>query len=139
VPVQDTIIYLEPIYLQSTGSAIPEFTKIVVASPTKIVWGDSLEEALNLLLEGGPAPSPTPAASPSPGASPTPSPTSGPNVTPSPADVQALIRYANDRFEAAQAALRRGDFATYGVEMDEVEKTLRQLEIIVGGSPSPVP
>ncbi|MFH0751300.1 MAG: UPF0182 family protein, partial [Chloroflexota bacterium] len=42
VPVQDTIIYLEPIYLQSTGSAIPEFTKIVVASPTKIVWGDSL-------------------------------------------------------------------------------------------------
>src|SRR5664280_817307 len=28
VPVQDSIIYLEPIYLQSTGSAIPEFTTI---------------------------------------------------------------------------------------------------------------
>jgi uncharacterized membrane protein (UPF0182 family) len=143
VPVQDSIIYLEPLYLQSTGSAIPEFTKIVVASPTKVVWGDTLEEALNLLLAGGPgptpSPSPSPGTSPSPGASPTPSPTSGPNVTPSPADVQALVRYANEHFVAAQEALRRGDFATYGIEMDEVAKTLRQLEILVGGSPSPAP
>ena len=143
VPVKDSIIYLEPLYLQSTGSAIPEFTKIVVASPTKVVWGDTLDEALNLLLAGGPGPTPTPSpspgASPSPGVSPTPSPTSGPNVTPQPADVQALIRYANERFEVAQAALRRGDFATYGVEMDEVAKTLRQLEILTGGSPSPTP
>ncbi len=143
VPVQDSIIYLEPIYLQSTGSAIPEFTKIVVASPTKVVWGDTLDEALNLLLAGGPGPTPTPSpspgASPSPGVSPTPSPTSGPNVTPPPADVQALIRYANERFAAGQEALRRGDFATYGVEMDEVAKTLRQLEILAGGSPSPTP
>jgi hypothetical protein len=143
VPVQDSIIYLEPIYLQSTGSAIPEFTKIVVASPTKVAWGETLQEALTLLLAGGPGPtptpSPTPGPSPSPGASPTPSPTSGPNVTPSPADVQALIRYANAHFEAAQAALRNGDFATYGIEMAEVEKTLKQLEVLVGGSPSPAP
>ncbi|HYN48247.1 MAG TPA: UPF0182 family protein, partial [Candidatus Nanopelagicales bacterium] len=143
IPVQDSIIYLEPIYLQSTGSAIPEFVKIVVASPTRVVWGDTLEEALTLLLAGGPgptpSPSPSPGASPSPGTSPTPSPTSGPNVTPQPDDVQALIRYANERFEAAQEALRRGDFATYGTEIAEVERTLAQLEILIGGSPSPAP
>jgi hypothetical protein len=143
VPVQDSIIYLEPIYLQSTGSAIPEFTKIVVASPTKIVWGDTLEEALNLLLAGGPGPSPgpspTPGPSPSPGASSSPGPTSGPNVTPAPGDVQALVEYANLHFELAQAALRQGDFATYGIEIAEVERTLAQLEILVGGSPTPAP
>jgi hypothetical protein len=139
IPVQDSIIYLEPIYLQSTGSAIPEFTKIVVASPTKIVWGDTLEEALTLLLAGGAGPTPTPTPTPSPGASPTPAPTAGPNMTPQPADVQALIRYANERYEAAQEALTRGDFATYGVEIAEVERTLRQLEIIAGGSATPTP
>jgi len=143
VPVQDSIIYLEPIYLQSTGSAIPEFTKIVVASPTKVVWGDTLEEALTLLLAGGPGPSPTPSPSPGtsppPGASPTPSATSGPNVTPAPEDVQALVEYANVHFELAQAALRQGDFAAYGAEIAEVEKTLAQLEILVGGSPTPAP
>ena len=142
VPVQDSIVYLEPIYLQSTGSAIPEFVKIVVASPTRIVWGDTLEQALTLLLAGSgppPIPSPRPGASPSPGASQTPSPTSGPNVTPPPADVAALIRYANAHFELAQEALRRGDFATYGVEIAEVERTLRQLDLVAGGSPSPAP
>ena len=60
-------------------------------------------------------------------------------MTPQPADVQALVQYANAHFEAAQAALRQGDFATYGAEMAEVEKTLRQLEILVGGSPTPAP
>jgi hypothetical protein len=60
-------------------------------------------------------------------------------MTPQPADVQALIRYANERYEAAQEALTRGDFATYGVEIAEVERTLRQLEIIAGGSATPTP
>ncbi|HEX7398497.1 MAG TPA: UPF0182 family protein [Candidatus Limnocylindrales bacterium] len=149
VPVQDSIIYLEPIYLQSTGSAIPEFTKIVVASPTKIVWGDTLSEALSALLSGTgstPSPSPTPGGpspspgvSPTPGASATPVPSGGPDVTPRPDDVKALVSYANTHFELAQAALRAGDFATYGVEIAKVQATLRQLGVVVVPSPTPAP
>jgi len=149
VPVQDTILYLEPIYLQSTGSAIPEFVKIVVASPTKIVWADTLAEALTDLLAGSGStpspspspggPSPSPAASASPGPPVTPGPSGGPDVTPRPDDVNALIIYANTHFEAAQAALRAGDFATYGVEIGKVEATLRQLGLVVTSSPTPAP
>ena len=43
VPVQDSIVYLQPIYLQSTTSAFPAFQKIVVATSTKIVWGNTLD------------------------------------------------------------------------------------------------
>ena len=147
VPVQDSIIYLEPIYLQSTGSAIPEFTKIVVASPTKVVWGDTLNDALTALLSGSAlSPSPTPGGpSPSPGVSPAPSasatagPSGGPEVTPLPTDLKALIAYANTHFELAQAALRAGDFATYGVEIAKVQATLRQLGVVAIPSPSPAP
>jgi len=139
IPVQDSIIYLEPIYLQSTGSAIPEFTKIVVASPTKIVWGDTLEEALALLLAGGPEPTPTPTPGPSPSPGGSPAPTASPGATAAPGDAQALIRYANQQFEAAQEALRRGDFAAYGVHIAEVERALQQLEILAAGSPTPAP
>ena len=46
VPVGESLLYLQPVYLQSTSSAFPEFQKIVVASPTTVVWGDSLREAL---------------------------------------------------------------------------------------------
>lgn len=143
IPVQDSILYLEPIYLQSTGSAIPEFTKIVVASPTRVVWGDTLGEALDALLAGttptpSPSPGATPGATPGPGASPPPPPTAGPGTTPRPDDVRALVDYANERYAAAQDALRRGDFATYGVEMAEVEKTLRQLQVLTGAA-TPAP
>ena len=74
MPLDDSLIYLQPVYLQSTGSAFPEFQRIVVASPRQVVWAETLGEALRLLLaaEGG-APRPTPVAR-RPGPSPTPGP-----------------------------------------------------------------
>jgi len=138
VPVQDSIIYLQPVYLQSTGSAFPEFQRIVVASPTEVVWAESLDEALALLLEagGGPVPTPSPTPTPTPGGSPRPSPSTGPEPTPPADDVQALVAYANLHFDLAQAALRNGDFAGYGDEMAKVQAALDQLAGLLG---TPVP
>src|SRR6185503_14625446 len=80
VPLDDSLIYLQPVYLQSTGSAFPEFRRIVVASPRQVVWGETLSDALRLLLaaEGSPTPSPTPGPSGGPGPSATPTPSGGP-------------------------------------------------------------
>ncbi len=136
VPVGDTLIYLQPVYLQSTSSSFPEFQRIVVASPTSVVWATTLAKALEQLV--GAAPSPTPTASPSggPTASPgtSPLPTLGPGL---PTDVPGLIAYANSHFEAAQAALRNGDFATYGREIDLVRQALAQLGSLAGATPKP--
>ncbi len=77
--------------------------------------------------------------SPSPTASATPGPSGGPEVTPRPDDVNALIVYANTHFDAAQTALRAGDFATYGAEIAKVQATLRQLGVVVIPSPAPTP
>ena len=147
VPVQDSLIYLQPVYLQSANSAFPEFQRIIVATPRRIVWGTTLTEALQLLFatEGTPGaspspspnPSPTPSATPGPGTSPTPAPSGGPVASPPAGDVAALIAYANDHFDRAQAALRDGDFATYGQEMALVQDALRQLDALVPASPAP--
>jgi hypothetical protein len=51
--------------------------------------------------------------------------------------VAGWIAYANDHFERAQAALRAGDFATYGDEMAKVQEALRQLDKLVPVSPAP--
>ncbi|MBI2777579.1 MAG: UPF0182 family protein [Chloroflexi bacterium] len=142
VPVGDTLIYLQPVYLQSTSSSFPEFQRIVVASPTSVVWGRTLAEALDLLLQTGggpgPSPSPTPGGTPGPTASPgtTPVPTVGPGL---PSDVAALIAYANTHFEAAQAALRNGDFAAYGREIELVRQALSRLDELAGATASPAP
>jgi hypothetical protein len=139
VPVQDTLIYLEPVYLQSTSSQFPEFQRVVVASSTRVAWGSSLGQALTLLLAGGPSPGPTPTpgpgASPGPSATPIPQPT-GPAASP-PADLRALIAYANEHYDLAQQALREGDFARYGTEIALVKQALGQMSVLVGGSPAP--
>jgi hypothetical protein len=140
VPVGDSLLYLQPVYLQSTASSFPEFQRIIVASPTEVVWASTLGESLRLLLEAQGQPGPSP--SPSPGASPTPVPTpspSGPAPSPGelPADVAGLIEYANTHFALAQQALRDGDFATYGREIELVEQALRELEQLVPPSAAP--
>jgi uncharacterized membrane protein (UPF0182 family) len=142
VPVGESLLYLQPVYLQSRSAAFPEFQKIIVASPTTIVWGDSLREALEALLEQqgqGPQPSPTPGPSPTPdpSATPAPPPTPGPDGE-LPGDVGGLIQYADTHFQAAQEALRAGDFARYGEEMERVEAALQRLTEL-SGSPTPAP
>jgi uncharacterized membrane protein (UPF0182 family) len=145
LPIQDSVIYLQPVYLQATTSALPQFQRIIVATPTRIAWANTLSEALRLAFAGGPeptpGPSPTPGPTPGPGASPTPGPTATPlppDIPPPPAgDLNALIAYANEHFELAQAALRDGDFARYGLEMRAVEEALRLLGELVQSSPAP--
>jgi uncharacterized protein len=141
VPVGESLIYLQPVYLQATSAKFPAFQRIIVASPTTVVWGLTLGDALDQLLReqtGGPGPTPSP--TPEPGPTPTPGPTGtpGPGSTPPSGDVAALVEYANLHFELAQQALRDGDFARYGEEIELVKQALGQLEALVGAaSPSP--
>lgn len=148
VPLDKSLIYLQPVYLQSTGSAFPEFKRIVVASPRQVVWADSLGAALQLLLAaeqgGSPAPPPNPSPNPSggPGATPTPGPGGSPSPSPVvglPTDVPGLVAYANRHFELAQSALRGGDFAGYGAEMALVQAALQRLQVLAPGLVGPSP
>ena len=139
VPVGDSILYLQPVYLQSTASAFPEFQRIIVASASNVVWSPTLGESLRLLLaaQGGPGGGPGASAPPSP----TPAPSAGPSPSPGggglPSDVPGLIDYANTHFEQAQAALRAGDFGRYGTEMALVQQALERLQQLVPASPAP--
>lgn len=139
IPVQNSLIYLQPVYLQSANSAFPAFERIIVATPTRVVWDTNLAGALSQLLAGGASASPPPSSSPSPGPSSSapPSPSSGPTSTPAAGDVSGLVAYANQHFELAQAALRNGDFATYGTEIAKVQQALHQLSQLVAASSNP--
>ena len=146
VPVGDSLVYLQPVYLQATSAKFPAFQKIIVASPTTVVWGDTLRQALDQLLRdqvGGPGPTPTPSPpgpTPTPGASATPGPSGSPGAEPTPpaGDIAALVAYANRHFELAKQALRDEDFARYGEELTLVEQALTQLQELVGATtPNP--
>jgi uncharacterized membrane protein (UPF0182 family) len=144
VPLQNSILYVQPVYMSSNTNPLPVLQKVVVATPSQIVWGDTLQSALTQLVTGGgnvtPTPSPGPTATPTPSVGPSPtgptgSPTSMPTA-PSNATAQQLIALANQHYEAAQEALRNGDLGTYQKEMNTVGEILQQLQSLLG-TPAP--
>ena len=50
VPIADTIVYVEPLYLQSTFLDFPELKKVILADNTNLVMADSLEEGVAKLV-----------------------------------------------------------------------------------------
>jgi hypothetical protein len=147
LPLGESVVYIQPVYLQSTATSFPAFQRIVVASPTAVVWADTLDQALKeLLVAQGeetpePSPSPGPAPSPAPSPSPGPTPSAGPSLPPGelPGDIAGLVAYANLHFQLAEQALRDGDFARYGEEIEKVEAALLALDRLSGTVPAPSP
>jgi uncharacterized membrane protein (UPF0182 family) len=116
IPMGQSNLYVEPIYLQATASPLPELKRVVVSTGSRIVMEPTLEEALLRLFGGGAGTPPGPTVGPA-----TPTPT-GTTQT-----AAQLAREAQDRFARAQDALRAGDFAGYGEELRRLEETLNAL------------
>ncbi|HET6420729.1 MAG TPA: UPF0182 family protein [Geobacteraceae bacterium] len=54
LPLDDgTILYIQPIYLQSTAGSMPELKQVVVATATAIGYAPTFREALAQILTGG--------------------------------------------------------------------------------------
>lgn len=52
IPIEDTVLYVEPLYLKSANStALPEVKRIIVAYQDQIVMKDTLDQALHALLK----------------------------------------------------------------------------------------
>ncbi|MCH8205700.1 MAG: UPF0182 family protein [Chloroflexi bacterium] len=55
IPVGNSIIYAEPIYIQAEGIEFPELKRVILATGERVVMEDSLAEALVALTATGPA------------------------------------------------------------------------------------
>ncbi len=126
IPIENTLLYVEPLYVQAVNSPFPELKRVIVASQNGVVMRPSLNEAIAALISGG-APSTT--APVTNGAAPgqtSPPATGGSDATQAAA---ALTHY-----QRAQDALKTGDWATFGSELAQVQQILQQLS---GSPPTP--
>jgi len=125
VPIGDSFLYFEPIYLKATsGSSIPELKKVILADQTQVVYTDTLQQAIDQLVGTSTAP------------------TTAPTTTLTPAQVAQiadLVTQANAHYAAAYADLKNGDFAGFASEMKIVGDLLQQLQRITGTAPPPAP
>ena len=143
IPVGESLIYVEPIYLQSSDeSAIPALTRVVVATTDRVVMGENLGIALAKLF--GPAIAENENLAEIFGdttdlASLTAAPsqlTTSPSAALAPiasdATVEQLITGANQQYNRAQEFLQDGNWAGYGDEMAALQATLERLNTLVG-------
>ncbi|MBI4728632.1 MAG: UPF0182 family protein [Acidobacteria bacterium] len=121
IPIEDSLLYVQPWYLSGQGSRLPELKRVIVLAGDKVKIGQTLEEALGLLL--GTAPEVPTETAPPPGAT-----------------IASLVREALERYAAAQAALRRGDLAGFQRELERMKQALdRAAEAGPSATPSPTP
>ena len=52
IPIETSVLYVEPMYLQAEKSEIPELTRIIVVYENRVVIGETLKEALDARRRG---------------------------------------------------------------------------------------
>jgi hypothetical protein len=106
IPIQGSLIYVEPLYLQSTSTQIPQVKRVVVVYNQQVVMADTLDAAIATIFGGAPAPGQTP------------------QVTP---QTSTLAAKALDLYNRAVTAQKNGDWATYGDLLNQLNAVLKQL------------
>jgi uncharacterized protein len=123
IPIEESLIYVMPLYLRAQGGRIPELKRVVVAYQNRVVMEETLDAGLAQLFGGaGAAPREPTRVSETPGAASA--------VSARAAD---LAHRANESFRRAMEAQRAGDWARYGEELRRLEDVLRQLQAALGG------
>lgn len=132
LPVNDSILYVEPLYLRSDKSQLPELARVIVAYGDMVVMEENLDAALMRIFgdyKGDGVPVPPADEEPEPPADDEEPPADDeePVVTPPPGldpELRLILQQAAELFSRAQERLREGDFAQYGRIMEELEELL---------------
>lgn len=113
IPINNSIMYVEPVYLEASNQAIPEMKRVIVAYGDDIAYEATLEDALaDLFGEDNQQSSGQGTSSSGKGKS----------------SQKDLIRKANEAYENAVNAQKGGNWKKYGEYLDQLEKYLNQLE-----------
>ena len=136
VPLEESLVYIRPLYLRAQGGRIPELKRVIVAYQNTIVMEPTLEAGLDrifgpqataafradaerLAAERGAA-SGSGTGAPQPGAAAPPAPAG-------PESLQALAKRARDHYERAMQAQKAGNWAQYGQEIEALGRVIEQM------------
>ena len=116
IPIEDAMLYVQPVYIQSSGeNAIPELKRVIVVNGGRVGLGTTLESALTDSFVGQVAPEEEGGA--------------GPTGT-AEQRISQLITQALEAFDRANEALQRGDLAGYQEELDRAQELLTDADAL---------
>jgi uncharacterized membrane protein (UPF0182 family) len=107
IPIGDTLLYVEPIYLQAETAAYPELRLVVLMHGDDLSYAETFEEALEGLFEGDARVAPLP--------------------TSTPTSLPQQARRANEAFESYLRLQGEGRFLEAARELDRLRQLLQDL------------
>jgi uncharacterized membrane protein (UPF0182 family) len=119
IPIEQSLIYVQPLYLAAEQGRLPELKRVIAAFGTRIAMEDTLEASLGRIFGAPAAPPPAAAAGGTPGRAPAPS---------------GLAARALDHFGRAREAFGRGNWTEFGAQLQQLEEALKRLQ---AGPPEP--
>jgi len=109
IPIEESLVYIQPIYLRAEGGKIPELKRVIVAHENRIAMEETLDLALERVFGGQVAQENTftTATAPTPQTD--------------------FAQQARDLFNRALEAQRRGDWSRYGDRIRDLGEVLEKL------------
>ena len=116
IPIENSLLYVEPLYLAAESGSLPELRRVIVAYGNKLAMEKNLESSLAAIFGEATDMSRT--------------------VPTEPVQDQELMigiltgdeaRQALSHYQKAQALLKNGDWAGYGRQLEALEVILQKL------------
>ncbi len=139
IPVADSLLYIEPFYLQAENSPLPELRQVAVATQDRLATGKTFDEALRSLFTELSAQTPAQVAQaaeqPKPTPSGQPAPPAGKQVSPPPAatDAARLAAQAQQLLADYERLTAEGRHREAGEKLDQLKQTLAEMNRNRGG------
>jgi uncharacterized membrane protein (UPF0182 family) len=113
IPIENSLIYVQPLYLRAETGKIPELKRVIVAYENRIAMEETLDAALSTIFgdvrvsdEGAPAEAVR---------------------TPVVREETGLAAAAGEHFDRAIKAQREGNWALYGEEIRKLGEVIRKM------------
>ena len=112
VPIENSILYVSPLYLRAAQGQLPELKRVIAAYGDHVVMKETLADALSTLFETGAAPRAPSASMGSPSTAPA---------------APGKAREALDHYNQAIERLKSGDWVGFGAQLDALRGLLEDL------------
>ncbi|MFJ2620550.1 UPF0182 family protein [Glutamicibacter sp. NPDC087344] len=139
LPVGGGILYVQPVYVQSSGTtSYPTLRKVLVAFGDQVGFADTLAEALDQVF-GGDSGAVTGETGNGSGEEPSEGETGAESTQTDAQKLSEALNAANAAIKAGQEALAENDFAAYGQSQKDLEAALQkaiEADAAINGTPA---
>jgi len=116
IPIEDSILYVEPVYLKAEQRDLPELKRVIASHGGDVIMGMDLRTTLEAVFGGKLTETEQKLVEQVPMAS------------IEEGDIGPVIQQLVMHFNAARQSLAQGDWLTYGQEMNKAEELIRKLQ-----------